>query len=221
MQSQISPVFLDSISLFSGLDESILQQLCTCCKISHHASGETLYYEKEEDPYLHFIVYGGVKFYKVDRYDNEIFLYHLGANTLVFDAAKICQDHCFVCYANAEFTQDSEVLSFESEAFRAVLKATPALMQRILKESFRDISQLQCIINRDVIFDGSAKVAHMIVSDLENFNTLKKHEIAYMLHIQPETLSRILKKLERNGVIAIEKNCVIIRDENALREIYE
>lgn len=221
MQSQNSVTFLDSIALFKGLGEETLLRLCACSKMTRHASGETLYYEKEEDPYLHFIVYGGVKFYKVDRYDNEIFLYHLGANTLVFDAAKICQDHCFVCYANAEFTQESEILSFESETFREILKSTPSLMQRILKESFRTISQLQCIINRDVVFDGAAKVAHMLVSDLANFNALKKHEIAYMLHIQPETLSRILKKLERNGLIEIEKNCVIIRDETALKEIYE
>lgn len=94
-------------------------------------------------------------------------------------------------------------------------------MQRILKESFHTISKLQCIINRDVVFDGIAKVAHMIDTDLEHFNRLKKHEIAYMLHIQPETLSRILKKLERNEIISIEKNSVIVRDENALREIYE
>ena len=221
MQSQITVAFLDSIPLFSGLETGVLEALCACSKLAYYGVGETLYYEKEEDPYLYFIVQGGVKFYKVDRYDNEIFLYHLGANTLVFDVAKICQDHCFVCYANAEFTQDTELLAFESVGFRDVLKATPSLMQRILKESFRAISQLQCIINRDVVFDGSAKVAHMLVSDLENFNILKKHEIAYMLHIQPETLSRILKKLERNGFIAIEKNCVIIRDEIALREIYE
>jgi CRP/FNR family transcriptional regulator len=42
-----------------------------------------------------------------------------------------------------------------------------------------------------------------------------------MLHIQPETLSRILKKLIRNDIIEIDKNNVVILDLEALKEIYE
>ena len=96
-----------------------------------------------------------------------------------------------------------------------------ALMTRILEESFKMIQQMQCIISRDVVFDGTAKVAHMLIHDLHTFNHIKKHEIAYMLHLQPETLSRILNKLTRNGTIAIEKNAVVILNEKELREIYE
>lgn len=212
---------LEAITLFAGLETSVLEALSACGSIKEFSAGEILYYEKDEDGHLYFIIDGGLKFYKVDRYDNEVFLYHLGSKSLVFDIAKICDEHHFVCYANAEFTVDSLVLSFESAAFREILKSSPSLMQRILKESFHTISRLQCIINRDVVFDGIAKVAHMVDTDLEHFNRLKKHEIAYMLHIQPETLSRILKKLERNGVISIDKNSVVIEDSNALRKIYE
>jgi CRP/FNR family transcriptional regulator len=80
---------------------------------------------------------------------------------------------------------------------------------------------MQCIISRDVVFDGTAKVAHMLVNELDTFNRLKKHEIAYMLHIQPETLSRILNKLTRNETIEIEKNSVVILNIQELKEIYE
>jgi len=59
------------------------------------------------------------------------------------------------------------------------------------------------------------------VNELTTFNRLKKHEIAYMLHIQPETLSRILNKLTRNGTIEIEKNSVVILNIQELKDIYE
>jgi CRP/FNR family transcriptional regulator len=94
-------------------------------------------------------------------------------------------------------------------------------MTKILEESFKMIQQMQCIISRDVVFDGTAKVAHMLVNELDTFNKLKKHEIAYMLHIQPETLSRILNKLTRNGTIEIEKNSVVILNIQELKDIYE
>ena len=94
-------------------------------------------------------------------------------------------------------------------------------MTKILEESFKMIQQMQCIISRDVVFDGTAKVAHMLVNELDTFNRLKKHEIAYMLHIQPETLSRILNKLTRNGTIEIVKNSIEIVNLQELKDIYE
>jgi CRP/FNR family transcriptional regulator len=102
-----------------------------------------------------------------------------------------------------------------------MIYANHRLMTKILEESFKMIQQMQCIISRDVVFDGTAKVAHMLVNELDTFNKLKKHEIAYMLHIQPETLSRILNKLTRNGTIEIEKNSVVILNIQELKDIYE
>jgi CRP/FNR family transcriptional regulator len=125
------------------------------------------------------------------------------------------------CYANAEFLEDSEVIIFDGQKFKEVMHENHEFMFKMLQESFRMIQKLQCIISRDVVFDGTAKVAHMLVNDLQTFNSMKKHEIAYMLHIQPETLSRILKKLLRNGVIEVQNNDILILNLDELREIYE
>ena len=125
------------------------------------------------------------------------------------------------CYANAEFLEDSTILCIQSQPFREMIYANHRLMTKILEESFKMIQQMQCIISRDVVFDETAKVAHMLVNELDTFNKLKKHEIAYMLHIQPETLSRILNKLTRNGTIEIEKNSVVILNIQELKDIYE
>ncbi len=66
-----------------------------------------------------------------------------------------------------------------------------------------------------------AKVAYMISNDLESFNSMKKHEIAYSLHLQPETLSRILKKLNRNDLIRTKNGKIVIVNIAKLKEIYE
>lgn len=66
------------------------------------------------------------------------------------------------------------------------------------------------------MFDATAKVAFMLKQDLEMFNKLKRHDTSYMLHIQPATLSRVLKKLNRNKIITIENGEVLIKDEEAL-----
>ena len=210
-----------SLPLFKGLLQEDIEHIASFCSLRSHQEGEVLFYEKDTKDAIFYIVEGSVKFYKVDRFDNEIFLYKLFSNSLIFNVSKLIDSFFISCYSNAEFLEKSTVLHIKSVPFREMIYANHALMRRILEESFKMVQQMQCIISRDVVFDGTAKVAHMLMNDLQTFNRLKKHEIAYMLHIQPETLSRILNKLTRNNTINIEKNAVIILNEKELREIYE
>jgi CRP/FNR family transcriptional regulator len=213
--------YLKEVNFFSKLDEQILLELSSCAKIQKRNAMDILFYEKEDKQEVYYLVSGSLKFYKVDRFDNEIFLYKQEGNSLIYNVSKLCSEYTISCYSNAEFLEDSEVIIFDSQRFQELIATHPMFMKMILKESFMMIQKLQCIISRDIVYDGTAKVAHMLANDLHNFNKLKKHEIAYMLHIQPETLSRILKKLIRNDIIEIDKNNVVILDLEALKEIYE
>ena len=89
-------------------------------------------------------------------------------------------------------------------------------MEILLKKTH----QLQCIVNRELVFDATAKVAFMLNQDLEMFNKLKRQDVSFMLHIQPETLSRVLKRLVRNGTINIENGEVIITNNEDLVSIF-
>jgi len=210
-----------SLPLFDSLEKEDIEKITSFCSVRYHKAGDVLFYEKDTKDAIYYIINGSVKFYKVDRFDNEIFLYKLYSSSLIFNVSKLVDSFFISCYANAEFLEDSTVLCIQSEPFRKMIYTNHRLMTMILQESFKMIQQMQCIISRDVVFDGTAKVAHMLVNELETFNNLKKHEIAYMLHIQPETLSRILNKLTRNGVIEIDKNSVIVLNVQELKDIYE
>ena len=210
-----------SLPLFDSLENEDIEKIASFCTVREHKAGDVLFYEKDSKDAIYYIIKGSVKFYKVDRFDNEIFLYKLFSNSLIFNVSKLTDSFFISCYANAEFLENSTVLHIRSTPFREMIYDNQRLMGKILQESFKMIQQMQCIISRDVVFDGTAKVAHMLVNELDTFNKLKKHEIAYMLHIQPETLSRILNKLTRNGTIEIDKNSVVILNIQELKDIYE
>jgi len=212
---------LKNTSLFNSLDENTLIELSSIVTVKKFVSEDILFYEKDSQNEIFYLLSGAIKFYKVDRFDNEIFLYKLTSNSLIFDISKFCDKHIISCYANSEFLEDSEMFVFDSKKFKEIMHKNQDFMRIVLSESFKMIQQFQCIISRNVVFDGMAKVAHMLVNDLDSFNTLKKHEIAYMLHLQPETLSRILKKLTRNEIIEIEKNKIKIINFDELENIYE
>jgi CRP/FNR family transcriptional regulator len=61
----------------------------------------------------------------------------------------------------------------------------------------------------------------MLNQDLEMFNKLKRQEVSFMLHIQPETLSRVLKRLSRDEIISIDNGEVIIENQNELICIFK
>jgi len=212
---------LQETPLLSSLPIELVKEVSLFCKVKKFIRKEVLFYENDEIETIYYILKGSIKFYKVDRFDNEIFLYKLAKNSLIFDLSKLCDEFILQCFANAEFTEDSEVLAIDAKKFKALMKKDQKLMQRVMKESFLMVQQMQCIISRDIVFDGTAKVAHMIDNDLDDFNMLKKHEIAYMLHMQPETLSRILKKLARNNIIKIVNNQVVVENEKELKDIYD
>lgn len=209
------------LPIFQSLEEGDIEKIAHFSGVKQYQKGDVLFYEKDSKDAVYYIIDGSVKFYKVDRFENEIFLYKLFSKSLIFNVSKLIDSFFISCYANAEFLENSTVLSIQSAPFREMIYTNHRLMTKILEESFKMIQQMQCIISRDVVFDGTAKVAHMLINDLETLNALKKHEIAYMLHIQPETLSRILNKLTRNGVIEIDKNNVVILNAQELKDIYE
>ena len=125
------------------------------------------------------------------------------------------------CFSNAEFIEDSIVLSINFEKFQEYFLSKNILTMELLEVLLNKTHQLQCIVNRELVFDATAKVAFMLTQDLEMFNKLKRQEVSFMLHIQPETLSRVLKKLLRNGTINIENGEVTITNKEDLISIFK
>jgi CRP/FNR family transcriptional regulator len=73
-----------------------------------------------------------------------------------------------------------------------------------------------------MILTSEAKVAKIIIEHGELFETLKNTQIASILNITPETLSRILTRFKKTNLIAVEKNHHInIKDPVKLTSIFE
>jgi CRP/FNR family transcriptional regulator len=166
------------------------------------------------------LVDGLIKIYKVDKFDNEIFLYHIYKNSMISELSSTKNNDIY-CFSNAEFTEDSIVLSVNFEKFQELFLSKNILTMELLEILLKKTHQLQCIVNRELVFDATAKVAFMLTQDLEMFNKLKRQEVSFMLHIQPETLSRVLKRLTRNETISIENGEVIIENKEDLISIFK
>ena len=210
---------INSIDFFKTLTQNQVDQLCEISSLKKFSKDAILYYESESTNNLMFLVQGLLKVYEVDEFDNEIFLYHIHENCMISELTSLRQREIF-CFSNAEFVRDSQILSINFEKFNELFLSHNILTQEFIEELLKKTQQLQCIINRELVFDATAKVAFMLHNDLEMFNHLKRQEVSFLLHIQPETLSRVLKRLARNKVIDIISGEVIILNHDELTAIF-
>lgn len=208
-----------NISLFSHLSDNEIEKLIEISSISKYDKNSILYYETEDMDKLLFLIEGQIKVYKIDKYDNEIFLYYIYSNSMVSELSNL-NDNNIRCFSNAEFVEDSTVLLVDFEKFKEMFLYENEFIKKFIEQLIYKNQQLQCIVNRELVFDATSKVAFMLINDLKMFNQLKRTEVSLLLHIQPETLSRVLKKLSRSEIITIERGKVIINNDQELRSIY-
>ena len=208
------------ISFFNNLNDEQIDLIASISSESTYSSNSILYYESDANNNLLFLVEGLIKIYKVDKFDNEIFLYHIYKNSMISELTSIKQNEIY-CFSNAEIIEDSTILSINFDKFKEHFLSKNILTMELLEILLEKTHQLQCIVNRELVFDATAKVAFMLNQDVDMFNKLKRQEVSFMLHIQPETLSRVLKRLTRNGVILVENGDVIIINKDALISIFK
>jgi len=188
--------------------------------IVKYPKNSILYYENDTRNKLFFLVSGLLKVYKIDKYENEIFLYNIYENSLISELTTI--DNSIIhCFSNAEFLEDSIILEVDFSGLKNNFLSKNILNNEFIDEILKKTHQLHCVVNRELVFDATSKVAYMLVDDLDMFNRLKRQEVSFMLHIQPETLSRVLKKLKRSEIIDTNSsNIITVKDIEALKKIY-
>mgnify|MGYP000982396923 FL=1 len=211
---------IKGISLFRNLNEDQVTFISSISTIEKYPIKSILYYESDVSNNFQFLINGLIKVYKVDKFGNEIFLYHIYENSMISELSSL-DDSEIYCFSNAEFMEDSIILNVNFERLQKHFLSKNILISELIEILLEKTHQLQYIVNRELVFDATAKVAFMLKQELHVFNKLKRQEVSFMLHIQPETLSRVLKKLNRNRVITIENNEVLIKDEEALISIFK
>ena len=211
--------YIKQLDFFGSLNEEELNQISDISNITKHPKDSILYYENDTHNKLFFLVSGLLKIYKIDKYENEIFLYHIYDNSMISELTTL-DNSTIHCFSNAEFLEDSIILEVNFLELKKRFLSKNILNSEFINEILLKTHQLHCVVNRELVFDATSKVAYMLSNDLNMFNRLKRQEVSFMLHIQPETLSRVLKKLKRAEIVDVDNSNITIKDKNALRKIY-
>ena len=210
---------LEQIPFFQGLNETELKRLGDISILKKYKKGEFLFMEGEEPRWLHLLIKGSLKLYKISPKGKEIFMHQFSGMGLV---AELANFENIKFPATAVFLTGGEVLKIDYDKFYAEFLSNPHVSLQIIKSLSQKLKITSELIHQELVLNSEAKVARFLVNNADLFNELKHFKIASILNITPETLSMILAKFKAQNLIALDANNEILDiATNELSKMFE
>lgn len=214
---------IESIPLFRGLSREYLEELTMIVTSQEFKRGQTIFSEGEEGVGFYVIINGKVKIYKISFDGKEQILHILGPGEPFAEVAVFAG----VNYpAHAQTLEKSRVLFFPKTSFIELIGKNPPLSLNMLAVLALRLRKFANMIESLSLKEVPGRLAaHLLLmsSQQNNGNVLQlsvaKTQLASMLGTIPETLSRILKKMNSQGYINSQSSSIQLLDRNGLEEL--
>lgn len=192
----------------------------------HYAKGESIFREGETPQGVYFIQAGWVKVYTLDENGNEAVLRLASKNEFIGYVSLLKQ---WRFHASAVAITKAEVHFIPKRVFLELLQSDVKFANLVVQMLCDELTQSEQQIG-DLLFKNVRQRLATFLLGLEQasgFDTqhddyrirLPKKEIARVLGISPETLSRHLSKLTDKGLISLAKNYIKLLDKKRLLRI--
>ncbi len=209
---------IEKFYLFDNLPEEKLKRLKEISKVQNFSKGEIAFFEGDRSKYLMLLTRGILQIYKSDAKGNKIVLHVFYPHTLI---AEIVNFENMPYPATGEFLTDGTAILIDYEKFEKEFLKNPEVAFIIIKSLTNKIRYLEHVITNDLVLSSTARVAKFIYEHEREFLDLKKNEIAELLNITPETLSRILAKFKKLGLLQKEKSNYVVCNREGLHSFFE
>jgi len=204
--------------MFKNLSETSLQRLKSISKEKAYKKGNILFYEGDRPEHLIVLTEGILQIYKSDPKGNKIVLHSFYQPSLI---AEIANFEKIAYPATAEFLTDGKVIKIDYEIFEKEFLKNPEVAFTIIKSLSDKVRLLENVITYDIVLSSTGRVAKFIYEHEDDFLHLKKSEIASIMNITPETLSRIISKFKKLGLLAKKEGGYKVVDKEGLRSFFE
>ena len=200
MKSQIRNTIL-----FQNIDEDTIKKIESFTTLQKVPKDNIVFYEGDEPKYLYLLIKGVIKLYKTSSAHKEVILKYFHQNELIGEVANF---EGLAYPATAKAYSDVEVLKIDFERLKEIIFSNPNMAFNIQTSLIKKIKNLENIISTNLVLDSKERVAKYIYNHADDFFDTKNIEIAEILGVSPETLSRILKFFKDNDIINTKKRYI-------------
>lgn len=212
------------VPLFRGLRPEQCQTLANIAIERTYAKGQNIFVEGADAAGFYVLVSGRVKVYKLSPEGKEQILHVIEPHD-AFGEAAVFAGHRFPAHADA--MEASKTLFFPRHAFLAIVERHPSLALNMLAYLSRRLHRFANLIESLSLKEVPGRLAaHLLyLSERQDDRDellldLSKVQLASLLGTIPETLSRVLAKMAREGLIEVQEGRHIrLLDRESLEEL--
>jgi CRP/FNR family transcriptional regulator, dissimilatory nitrate respiration regulator len=213
--------FFRSLALCRNLPDETVRALTEAARMEFHEAGRMIHGRGEPAQSFHVLAQGRAKLFRLlpDGKEQTIFLYEPGEP---FCLCTAFEDDGYP--AGIAALERSAVYSIPSDAFQRIAYSAPELLLNIALMLSRRLKEAMERIETLSTRDGGRRLALFLLrlarNEEDRVNLPMTHrELAKILGVTPEALSRTLHRLSDSGLIAVEGRIVLLRDRRGLETI--
>jgi len=210
---------LQTVPLFSELSEEALATLSRLAARRRYPKDTVVFFENEEGDSLFMILEGRIKVTILGDDGREIILTMLGPGDLFGEMALLDYEPRS---ATAIAVEESELLSLQRADFQTVLGDNPEVSSALIKVLSARLRRANHQISTLALLDVYGRVARVILDMAREegrrlkdgqiaFRRATHQEIANRIGTTRETVTRMLKDLERQGLIRVEGREIVLQ----------
>ena len=213
-----------SIDLFSGLTKTQHEALASIATKKRYAKGQTIFLDGAEATGFHGILSGRVRVFKLSTEGKEQILHVFGPGD-TFGEAAVFATRRYPAHADA--LENCTTLMFPGRPFADLVARHPSLALNMLADLSKRLQRFANLIEDLSLKEVPGRLAaHLLYlserqGDSDDLTLeLPKVQLASLLGTIPETLSRILARMIKEGFIeSVGTRHIRILDRASLEEI--
>jgi CRP/FNR family transcriptional regulator len=221
--SQELTEFLGQTALLQNLSVQSLEQVASIGGLQSFQAGDLLFSEGDECQGSFLILEGQVKVFKYAETGREQIMGMLGpgeylAGVPAFDGRRYS--------ANAVASDPPPVLFLPREPFLELLRQDPTLSFNLLTIFSHHLRRFAQLIETVSLKEVSGRIAtYLLLLSHQAGNSevvelaITKAQLAAFIGTVPETLSRVLQKMGRDGLLKLDGNTITILDFQELKAL--
>jgi len=219
---------LKKVPIFSNLDDDDLMKIRKLCVTQHYEKDRLILIEEETGTTLFLIQKGRVKVSRISEDGREVILSILGPGGFFGELALIDGK---TRSASVTAIEDSEALLLHRREFLALLGDYPQIAISLLKELAARIRKSDTQIKSLSLQDAMGRVASTLIMLAEDSGKIRQgrviisriplqQDLANMAGTSRETISRVFRWLEDEGLIEREGRKISIPDYSKFKKMF-
>ncbi|HSN17201.1 MAG TPA: Crp/Fnr family transcriptional regulator [Gammaproteobacteria bacterium] len=209
--------------LFAALDDAQLEKVLASTSIDSYPKGERLFRRGDPAHAFYMVLSGKVKLYRLSPDGHEKIMRLLEPWQTFAESIMFMESPRYPVHAEA--VEPATVAAFRREAFTQLLQESFDTCRAVMAQMTQRIQAHWDEIEALALLNSRYRVVHYLLGLIPEGQkgpaviTLPTHKtlIAAQLALQPETLSRLFRSLNDEGLIEYEGDSVVVPNIDQLR----